>query len=74
MQDYFNKNKYKKNDKEKETEECVVFDSDNNWEWLVGLALVSGIFSGDSFGKKDTNDRLTKLETKVEILEKIILG
>lgn len=47
--------------------------------WIIGLALISALFSDKGFGYKglDKNSeietRLAKLETKTEILEKIIL-
>ena len=61
-----------KNDDIKKTED---FDATNDWSWLIGLALVAGIFSDNTIWKKkdDTETRLAKLETKTEMLEKIIL-
>lgn len=43
--------------------------------WIIGLALIAGIFSDNTIWKKkdDTETRLAKLETKTEMLEKIIL-
>ena len=43
--------------------------------WIIGLALIAGIFSDITIWEKKDDDktRLTKLETKTEMLEKIIL-
>ncbi len=47
--------------------------------WIIGLALISALFSDKGFGYKglDKNTeleaRLSKLETKTDLLEKIIL-
>ena len=43
----------------------------NSWEWLIGLILIYDIFNDKTDIKTET--RLAKLETKTEMLEKIIL-
>lgn len=61
--------------KDDEIKNTEGFDTTNDWSWLIGLALVAGIFSDNTIWKKkdDTETRLTKLETKTEMLEKIVL-
>lgn len=54
-----------------------------NWKsdetsMLIGLALIAGLFSDGGFGYKNQKDkeietRLSKLEAKTELIEKIIL-
>ena len=47
--------------------------------WIIGLALISALFSDNGFGYKgldkntEIETRLAKLETKTDLLEKIIL-
>lgn len=49
----------------------------NDSSWIIGLALISNLFSNAGFsGEKSKNDiesRIAKLEAKIEILEKIVL-
>ena len=47
----------------------------NDSSWLIGLALISTLFSnsGDK-PKNDIESRISKLEAKTEILEKIVLN
>lgn len=67
------KKRYNKIDLTKE------FSKMNETEAMISLALVAGIFCGDGiFGGKtkkdnDIENRLSKLETKTEMIEKIIL-
>lgn len=45
--------------------------------WLIGMALVSSLFSDKAFSNQklnsDIESRIAKLEAKTEILEKIVL-
>lgn len=68
------KNKSFKTNTAKKTEDKELLSTENGWEWIIGLVLVHGLFSGDTFKKCDTEERLTKLETKMKLFEKILLG
>ena len=50
---------------------------DNEITTLIALALITGLFSDWGYGGKkpesDTETRLSKLEAKTDLLEKIIL-
>ena len=45
------------------------------FEWLIGLVLVAGIFGDCGKDRKydELDKRISKLETKTEMFEKIIL-
>lgn len=48
---------------------------DSDFEWLIGLALVAGLFGDWGKDRKydELDKRISKLETKTEMFEKIIL-
>ena len=68
------KNKHSNINTNKKVENKDGFSTENGWEWIIGLMLVHGLFSGDTSKKCDTEERLTKLETKMKLFEKILLG
>lgn len=53
------------------------YNNDNSW--LIGMVLLDALFSNKGWGfqktdkNNDTESRLSKLEAKTEMLEKIIL-
>lgn len=55
-------------------EEKLLAEQSNDWIILVGLMLVSGCFSDFGSSKKleELEKRIVKLETKNEIVEKIL--
>ena len=66
------------NKEEKNNQDFFKTNESTSWEWLIGLILVSGIFSDKSGGlnsikEKETESRISKLEAKIEMLEKIVL-
>lgn len=66
------------NKEDKNNQDFFKSNESTSWEWLIGLILVSGIFSDKGSGfnsikEKDTESRISKLEAKIEMLEKIVL-
>ena len=61
-------------DLEKEVEQMKL-DNNSNWDWMLGLVLVYGIFGDFGTNNKmaELEKRIEKLETKNEMLEKIVL-
>lgn len=63
-------------DKEKEIKQDKSFETNTDWEWMIGLAVIAGIF-GD-FGTKHEIEKLkleqAEMKGKLDILEKIILS
>lgn len=52
-------------------------EKSSDWEWLMGLAMISSLF-GSGFGSSEhkydyLDKRLTALEAKQDMIEKIIL-
>ena len=66
------------NKEDKNNQDFFKPNESTSWEWLIGLVLVSGIFSDKGSGfnstkEKETESRISKLEAKIETLEKIVL-
>lgn len=66
------------NKEDKNNQDFFKSNESTSWEWLIGLILVSGIFSDKGSGfnsikEKETESRISKLEAKIEMLEKIVL-
>ena len=66
------------NKEDKNNQDFFKPNESTSWEWLIGLILVSGIFSDKGSGfnsikEKETESRISKLEAKIEMLEKIVL-
>ena len=61
-------------DLEKEVEQMKL-DNNSNWDWMLGLVLVYGIFGdfGTNNKASELEKRIEKLEIKNEMLEKIVL-
>jgi hypothetical protein len=47
----------------------------DDWSWIIGMALIMGLFSDKDGNSKsiETESRLAKLETKTDMIEKILL-
>ena len=66
------------NKEDKNNQDFLKSNESTSWEWLIGLILVSEIFSDKGSGfnsikEKETESRISKLEAKIEMLEKIVL-
>ena len=61
-------------DLEREVEQMKL-DNNSNWDWMLGLVLVAGIFGDFGTNNKmaELEKRIEKLEIKNEMLEKIVL-
>lgn len=47
------------------------FDSDNSWIWLLAVASIFGSW-GDNSRIAELDKKFTKLEGKIEIIEKLV--